>query len=294
MIPQAIKPQGAAQTSAAHRLGHAELLLIEHGQRLARHEARDLTLSTGLAAIKGAKSESGRPLPDLPSLVQDMIVAKLAPSERTSLAQLVGGRLSPPAQASMLRKSAKAYGFIREPRMTSWQVHVEGLAAWHRMAVNRIFSGISKTEAILARLLLGAMSPQEAVGLCKNDRKVVTRAVEQQGSALLYASDALRGDREVVSRAVKQSGYAIAYASTALRGDRELVLCAVKQHGRMIAHASKALRRDREVVLCAVKENGAALFDASRTLRYDPELSALARGDSWFRLSAQDQGVGDL
>ena len=42
-------------------------------------------------------------------------------------------------------------------------------------------------------------------------------AVNQNGHALSYASDALKDDREIVLEAVKQDGHALSYASAGLR-----------------------------------------------------------------------------
>ena len=49
------------------------------------------------------------------------------------------------------------------------------------------------------------------------------RAVEDDGMALEYASEELKGDREVVMAAVKQTGWALQYASKELKGDKEFM-----------------------------------------------------------------------
>ena len=48
--------------------------------------------------------------------------------------------------------------------------------------------------------------------------------------------------KEEVLEAVKQDGYALEYASEELRGDREVVLAAVKQNGRALEQASFKLQ----------------------------------------------------
>ena len=45
-----------------------------------------------------------------------------------------------------------------------------------------------------------------------------------------------------VLAAVKQDGYALRFASDELRGDKEVVLAAVKQDGRAFEYASEELR----------------------------------------------------
>ena len=69
--------------------------------------------------------------------------------------------------------------------------------------------------------------------------------------------------KEVVLEAVKQDGRALEYASEELRGDKEVVMEAVKQYGRALEYASEELRGDKEVVMEAVKQNGLALEYAS-------------------------------
>ncbi len=51
-------------------------------------------------------------------------------------------------------------------------------------------------------------------------------AVAQNGRALRFASDGLRGDRDVVMAAVAQDGRALQYASAGLRVDPDVVIVA--------------------------------------------------------------------
>ena len=48
-----------------------------------------------------------------------------------------------------------------------------------------------------------------------------------------------RSDREIVMAAVKQNGLALCYAAELLRGDHEIVMQAVTQNGFAIQHATK-------------------------------------------------------
>ena len=61
---------------------------------------------------------------------------------------------------------------------------------------------------------------------CVSDKEEVMAAVAQNGWALEYASDGLRGDKEVVMAAVAQSGGALEYASAGLRVDPDVVIVA--------------------------------------------------------------------
>jgi hypothetical protein len=76
----------------------------------------------------------------------------------------------------------------------------------------------------------------------------VLEAVRQDGWALAYVSNHLRGDREIVVEAVRQNGWALVYATEHLKGDREIVLEAVRQNGRALRFAAEHLRDDGSVL----------------------------------------------
>ena len=97
-------------------------------------------------------------------------------------------------------------------------------------------------------------------------------AVEKNGCALEYASDALRADREVVMAAVSYYGWALEYASEELRKDRDIVMAAAEKDACALMFASLALRADPEVVMAAVSKHGEALQYASEALRADREV----------------------
>ena len=94
-------------------------------------------------------------------------------------------------------------------------------------------------------------------------------AVEQNGEALLWASDELKNDRGVVMAAVKQGGDALQWASDELKNDRGVVMAAVKQDGGALQFASNELQNDRGVVMAAVEQSGWALRFASNELKQE-------------------------
>lgn len=120
-------------------------------------------------------------------------------------------------------------------------------------------------------------------------------AVAENGDALRYCSEALRGDRALVELALTRNGLNLVHASAALKGDRILVEMALARHGSAIKFAPSHLRNDRhlakacvqnfplgglplcgraarsdpEVVLAAVELNGSALQSAAAPLRDD-------------------------
>eukprot|EP00971_Amphidinium_carterae_P019573 385370-Amphidinium_carterae.1 len=89
------------------------------------------------------------------------------------------------------------------------------------------------------------------------------------GSALQYATEALKSDPEVVQAAVRQRGFALQYATEALKSDCDVVLTAVQRNGCALEYASEAVRADREVVEEAVRQDEDALRWAADELLED-------------------------
>ena len=61
-------------------------------------------------------------------------------------------------------------------------------------------------------------------------------AVNQDGSALEFASEGLRKDKDIVIDAVKQNGVDLQFESKYLRKDMNIMMNAVKQHGHSSLH----------------------------------------------------------
>ena len=77
-------------------------------------------------------------------------------------------------------------------------------------------------------------------------------AVNQRGSTLEYADDALKSDRDVVMAAVNQDGNALEYADDVLKGDREITLAAAKKSYEAIYSISKELWGDRDITFALI------------------------------------------
>ena len=54
--------------------------------------------------------------------------------------------------------------------------------------------------------------------LCRDDYLTVMDAVSQDGLALKFATERLRGDREIVMRAVSRNGFAFQFAMVLAQG----------------------------------------------------------------------------
>ena len=66
---------------------------------------------------------------------------------------------------------------------------------------------------------------------------------QQDGQALQWASEEMKGDRELCMAAVAQNGLALKWASEEMKGDRGLCTAAVAQDGRGVP--SRAHNRPR-------------------------------------------------
>ena len=86
-------------------------------------------------------------------------------------------------------------------------------------------------------------------------------AVSQNGYALQFATEELKGDREVVMTAVSQNGCALKFTTEEMKGDREVVMTAVSQNGYALHFATAELRGDEDLVMTALaKRNGSPLI----------------------------------
>ena len=74
-------------------------------------------------------------------------------------------------------------------------------------------------------------------------RAFVLAAVQQDGYALEYATDALKADATIVLAAVQQHGHALYYAAEALQADLTIVTAAVRQAGRALEFATEESKR---------------------------------------------------
>jgi lambda repressor-like predicted transcriptional regulator len=117
--------------------------------------------------------------------------------------------------------------------------------------------------------LLGRVEPE---GLTSPVALALLKAVQRDGSALVFVREQVQNHFDTVLAAVKQEGSALWLASPALKNNRAIVLAAVQQNGCALQNASRELQNDPAIVLAAVRQNGEALGYASRELRNDPAI----------------------
>ena len=135
--------------------------------------------------------------------------------------------------------------------------------------------------------LLGRVEPE---GLTSPVALALLKAVQRDGSALVFVRQQVQNDFDTVLAAVKQEGAALWLASAALKNNRAIVLAAVQQDGCALQNASRELQNDPAIVLAAVRQNGEALGYASRELRNDPAivLAAVNKNGWAFQYASEE------
>ncbi|TXI93217.1 MAG: DUF4116 domain-containing protein [Neisseriales bacterium] len=132
----------------------------------------------------------------------------------------------------------------------------------------------------------------------RDNEEIITIAMENDPTALQFASFRLKNSREFVIKAIDINPYQFVYASEDLRNDKEMVLYAIKDNYgwsyiafydeekkylydfdgvhiegyEIFEHVSKRLKLDREFILEVLKYNGRILTCLDNSLRLDREL----------------------
>lgn len=141
------------------------------------------------------------------------------------------------------------------------------LASKHRRkysCVKRIIQKYNVHDSFeVARVATTMAGYGEVLGLfsasLRDNEKLVSMAVQNDGDALEHASTKLRDNEEVVMRALRSSTHScndfspLKYASERLRGIRRVVKAGIEQDGNAIQFASKTLRGDAEIIATACR-----------------------------------------
>ncbi|MDQ1337790.1 MAG: hypothetical protein QG617_757 [Campylobacterota bacterium] len=175
---------------------------------------------------------------------------------------------------------------------------------WSLVCATATIKGLESMPVFISKHLSSPMSDDQLgsisvhlMSLLMTDwscRDEVLKAVKENGRALKYVSEELRGDREIVLEAVKNNADALQYASDELRSDREIVLEALNYDGDYLKYASEELRGDREIVLKAQEKSHWAFLYASEELRGDREFNLeILKNDVWGIESVNKKFLGD-
>ena len=98
-------------------------------------------------------------------------------------------------------------------------------------------------------------------------------AVAQDGKALQWAGEEMKGDRELCMAAVAQDGKALQWASEDMQNDPKIrTLAAVHQEAKALKEAPEELKKDKEFMITVMKANGMALKQIGKEMKGDREL----------------------
>ena len=114
-------------------------------------------------------------------------------------------------------------------------------------------------------------------------------AVSNNGYALQFASDRLRGDSDIVEAAVSNQGSALRFASPDLRNDSRVIHLATRFCSTPLRWASTRIKGEEEIVGSIVERDVQALEHAAKRLRGDYPLIVRALENTWKHPSSNPE-----
>lgn len=103
-----------------------------------------------------------------------------------------------------------------------------------------------KRQYIMAQMRDDGLSLRRASTL-RNDKEIVSVAVNSKGAALEYAAPELQADRSIVMQAVSNDPMALQWADPKLQGDRGIAVAALEKDGRAAEWVPQTLLADKTV-----------------------------------------------
>ena len=129
-------------------------------------------------------------------------------------------------------------------------------------------------DAVLMQAIRTTPSALQFVPNEKKSDELVKLAVEQRGSAIMWATPAQRRSAtELVHAALRQDGLALFHVPY-FANDEEAVLIAVEQEGMALQHANVALKRKLTVVIAALRQTLRAEPFVGGAIEYDDDYKA--------------------
>ncbi len=110
-----------------------------------------------------------------------------------------------------------------------------------------------------------------------DDIDVVTKAIIQDGTTLVFASERLKNSLRIVKRAIVENPNAINFASATLRNNKKYAYSLIKTNPDIISLTSfpEEFYDDKEFALYAAKTDEAAFLELSCRLRDDEEVATI-------------------
>merc|ERR1712224_258424 len=82
------------------------------------------------------------------------------------------------------------------------------------------------------------------MGEMKKNEQFVLAAVQQNGRALMFASEEMKKNEQIVLAALQQDGCALQFASEEMKKNEQIVLAAVQQDERALLYAPSRIRAE--------------------------------------------------
>jgi hypothetical protein len=119
--------------------------------------------------------------------------------------------------------------------------------------------------------------------LIKNNKKLVSKAIQSSWKSLEFASNELKNDYKIALKAIKQNGNALQFVSNELKNNKEFILKAIK-YGCCVKHINKHFITDRDIILRCVKSNGISIKELPIECTEDKEIVLRAIKSTGFAL----------
>jgi len=115
----------------------------------------------------------------------------------------------------------------------------------------------------------------------RNDREIVTLAVQKCGLNLQYASAQLTSDRNIVALAVKQEPSAVQYATEMLQADHKFVMKLITESPSVFESLSCSCRANLDLALAAVRQFPGSYRFIAQELSENSEVAIAAVKKDW-------------
>ena len=147
-------------------------------------------------------------------------------------------------------------------------------------------------ELVLSLLKINGLLLQ-SIPKYKDNIKLVSEAVRQNGLSLQHASKELRDNKDIVLEAVSKNGLSLQHASKRLKNDRHIVQIALDNNIKSIEHVSPEIRNDKILIISVIRQNGLLLKYASKELQSDKEvvLEAIKQNGNAIKYSYPEMKV---
>lgn len=150
-----------------------------------------------------------------------------------------------------------------------WQEIINGISPYNFVPFDVPEELLANRDFVIAALSKNLDILHHVSAALRNDRAVITQAINTSPIGLAYASDALKSDKDMVLYAVSKNAATIHFADQIYRSDWDVMRILIEDDGRFIASGTDEMRGDRQMARAAVRSNVNAYSYISDELKAD-------------------------